>query len=73
MTDAGQKAIADTPQLIRSNFHPSIQGVMKSPKRARTHDCGRPLAGGRSSTLMMMPMARQGTCDGLWCSRKRTL
>jgi hypothetical protein len=56
----------------RSNCHASIQGVRKSPKRARTQHFG-PSGVARSSMSTMTPVAPQRTCGGLYRSRKRTL
>jgi hypothetical protein len=47
ITAAGGRRSRNEPQLTRSNCHASIQGVMKSPKRARTQSSDPEFGAGR--------------------------
>jgi hypothetical protein len=60
-------ASVSSSQEVGSNCHSSIQGVRKSPKRARTQH-SRPSLVGRSSTSTMTPIAPQRTCAGRYGS-----
>jgi hypothetical protein len=67
------RSMKQRAQLTRSSCHASIQGVMKSPKQARTQQSAPEFGAGRFSMSKMAPIVPRGTCCGRYRSRKRTL